>query len=381
MNVVVFAAAWISFVFGAKLEQAQLVKYEGKPKKCADVGEEALADDKVDEPCGNGGIADDPNKCDKKWVRYRGQGIICGSINGNCGTVGLCDAPPEPKLPESFADCKDAKAKNAELGQEAASGMYAFTDGSHHWCDMKTDGGGWTMLMRVNKDFDWIPRYKHNTFANGTKVDFAYANIWHKSHWGGPSLEPGREMDSGISTNPKLIAAYKGSGDWELRFSFYDAEDATEPVNDGVVTLSKEKGQRIFHPVPQDVNFGYHHHNKCANCNGVHYMLHKSDYSFKKLKTTGQSWRGMSLCWTCHRHHYEGGLHFGSGHHCHLDNNGGEIMLKSHLGRCDNNCKATSWYGGHHGFLEHGALQVKHKKIAVSLLGASLVLCSNPFLL
>jgi len=587
-HAVVFAAAWVSSVFGAKLHaDEQLEAHEEKfrgLKKCEEYGEEALAEDEVDEPCGNGAIPDKANDCKSKWVRYRGQGIVCGLVSGNCGTVGLCEAPEIPKLPNAFADCKEAKRLIEEFAEEegeaekgptlpklpskpnlwlvaddfdkggnkwknrgtsgqdvnnlvrrgnadkvtysgygaaaaissvqgdahtgldfgrlpihgdnyamctltrysgrhrgrillgggnwlwghwggrsgvahlhgwrtshhqnahiarddwlifcgsgtkilantdrgiqmignnhrvhqpahqtmgvnwhvphacchgersdfqiaeiivwpqalsepdlrkgaeyllevlqkgrnptaAKNGMYAFKDGSHHWCDMITDGGGWTMLMRVNTDYDWIPYYKKTTMANGTKVSMDTANIWHESHWGGPSLEPGKGGDSGISTEPKLIEAYKGSGDWELRFSFYPTQDAKEPHYDGIVTLDKARGAKMFKPDPHGEYVSYRRNH---------------EYTFRVLRGDKNRWHGGRLCWTCHRSGYEGGLHFGHDNgNCHLHNDHNQVMLKSHYARCGADCKCNAWYGGHHGFLKHGRLQVQSEKIAV----------------
>merc|ERR1712032_1260960 len=89
-----------------------------------------------------------------------------------------------------------------------------------------------------------------------------------------------------------------------------------------------------------------------------------SQYTWKILKNGAKKkFSGSTICWIPGSKKtgvrgYEAGLFMGRGS-CHLDNDGNEIMVKSHY------TNAKGWYGGQHALLNSGSLQAKSGKIAI----------------
>merc|ERR1711937_771328 len=174
-----------------------------------------------------------------------------------------------------YKDCVAWKKSGAKKSQ-----VYTMADGTAHYCDMTTEGGAWTLIARVNTDFEWVCPSKKGSNCMGAKEPVSRANLFDSSHWVSPVTLAGQPgARSGVGTKPSTVRKFTGNGAFDLRFSFYDPSGSSTPRDDGYATF-KSAGDMFSEAGTV-----------AANKN--------KQYTFKVLKlgSSGKKFSGNTICW------------------------------------------------------------------------------------
>jgi hypothetical protein len=333
------------------------------------------------------GVSNDGTMTNHKNITNLGTMKNKGTILNKQGGV-IDNEKPTAGGPPSADSCKEHHSSLIAAGVNPVSGVYSLNDGEggtySSFCDMETDGGGWTLVARVNEPYAWICPdidVQPSIYNNPTRTNCAlsttalpeHSNLFHSVHErdtldlvDGGIATPEERRETGVVLN-NIFLRRLHSASSELRLAFWRGKNymadnggsVNSASNDVVFEFGDTLPEKLFKN-GDNAKMWQKTSNPTVTSNEYHLRIIKNDDT---MSMSILCWEAFDLQTGGNGRVYESGLHAGKGN-CHLDNDNNEVQWKSHYSYGWPG-PGVHWYGGHHSLLWASPIQVVHHRQAI----------------